>query len=172
MNNSQCSYYSHCPRASVAFAEPHERTFQREGDREVVVHNTEPFAAGSVLAPVCRAPLSALCTISPFCFPSCTPSIGRRTRMPSHSFSIYLAGLLPLCPPTLPSRLLLSPSPSPLFCFPAHCGDKSFEQHPKALPPVDLSLGSPPPTHPLPCSLKMPACSSRTHSPLPGGEHH
>lgn len=70
-----------------------------------------------------------------------------------------------------------------LFSCPiVEMGDESFEQHPEALPLVDLSLNSPPPSllplpPPLSSSSSVPlACSEwhapRTHSPLPGGGHH
>lgn len=105
----------------------------------VLLHNIERFA-DFITAPVCQLPLSVICTITLLCFSSCAP-INCSTYMPSHFFSISLNSLFPFHSPTPPSRLsTLSVS------FPAHCGDESFEQHPKALPLVDLHLNSPPPS--------------------------
>lgn len=55
-----------------------------------MLHNTEPFA-GFMLAPVCQLPLSAIRTISPFCFYSCTPS----EPLDVHAFTLSLSLYLP-----------------------------------------------------------------------------
>ncbi len=66
------------------------------------------------------------------------PVLSLLAYIPSHSSSICLTSLFPFKPPTPPSRLHS-------FYLPAHCGDESFEQRPKALPLGDLRLSSPPP---------------------------
>lgn len=126
------------PSSFVAVAQPCRRRERGGG----MLHNTEPFA-GFMLAPVCQLPLSAIRTISPFCFYSCTPS----EPLDVHAFTLSLSlSPSPVCflfthrrhRPALRTLSLSLPRP-------AHCGDGSFEQHPKALPLFDLGPGSPPP---------------------------
>lgn len=98
------------------------------------------FFADFAMASVYQVPLSVICTITLLCFSSCAP-INCSTYMPSHFFLYLPHQSVSFHSPTPPSHLATLS-----VAFHAHCGDESFEQHPKALPPVDLHLNSPPPS--------------------------